>query len=311
MDCLVTGGAGFIGSHLVNRLLADGHKVRVYDNLSAGSLENLANHKDDESMQIYHADIRDLCKLTGAMEGCDFVFHLAADPIIRGGFQRRVSPIENNILGTHNVLEAMISCDVEKIAFSSSSTIYGEADVVPTPEDYGPLEPISLYASSKLAGEALITAYSHGFDLKYWVFRFANIVGARMTHGVIHDFVKKLKTNPEELEILGDGKQKKAFMLAQDCVDAMDYCIRNSRNEVYNIGTPGILTIDDVADLVTKELGITELKYRHTGGRRGWKGDVPLTILDVSKLNRLGWTTRNDSDEAVSVTARLLEREGG
>jgi UDP-glucose 4-epimerase len=303
-DCvLVTGGAGFVGSHLVDRLLSDGLEVNVVDNLSSGDRRWLA---EDPNLSFHEGDINDPSILARAMEDCHRVYHLAADPVIRGGFsdaETRSSQVDNNFLGTKNILEAMVEQGTGSISFSSSSVVYGDVDVFPTPEDYGPMRPISIYGASKLASEGLITAYSHGFDIDYWIFRFANVVGPRSTLGVVRDFVAKLRDCPTELEILGDGKQDKSYLHVHDCVDAMLYAEKTS-NEIFNLGTPTPITVDRVAEIVIDEMGLGDVRLKYTGGRRGWKGDLPQTYLDIAKIEAIGWSPKMDSEGAVREMTR-------
>jgi UDP-glucose 4-epimerase len=308
-NALVTGGAGFIGSHLVDLLVGQGWEVSVLDNLSSGRLEWIGPHLGKEGFRFLEGDINDPSILSEALAGCECVFHLAADPVIRGGFageDRRYSPMRNNILGTHVLLEAMGKAGAAGIAFASSSVVYGQASVVPTPEDYGPMKPISLYGASKLAAEALITAYSHGMGLNYWIFRFANIVGPRMGQGIIYDFVDKLKGDPNRLEILGDGKQMKCYLDAGDCVGAMLFCTQRTREEIFNLGTPTPIDANRIAQVVEEEMGLAGVDHVYTGGEAGWKGDLPVTVLSTDRLAELGWKASMDSEEAVRMATRHL-----
>jgi UDP-glucose 4-epimerase len=211
--------------------------------------------------------------------------------------------VETNFKGTKNILEAMVEQGAGSISFASSSVVYGDVDVFPTPEDYGPMKPISIYGASKLASEGLITAYSHGFGIDYRIFRFANVVGPRSALGVVHDFVSKLKDCPTELEILGDGRQSKSYLHVQDCVDAMLFAEKTS-NEIFNLGTPTPITVDRVAEIVISEMGLEDVQLKYTGGRRGWKGDLPQTFLDISKIESIGWTPKMDSEDAVVEMTR-------
>ncbi|MEM2205076.1 MAG: GDP-mannose 4,6-dehydratase, partial [Candidatus Hadarchaeales archaeon] len=215
--------------------------------------------------------------------------------------------LKQNVLATFNLLEAMRACGVKRIAFSSSSTVYGEARTLPTPEDYGPLLPISLYGASKLAAEGLISAYCHTFGFRAWIFRFANIVGPRQTHGVILDFIQKLRKNPEELEILGDGNQNKSYLWVEDCVEAMLLAVERSTENpaIFNLGNTDRTTVRRVAEIVCEEMGL-QPRFRFTGGRRGWVGDVPEMLLDIAKICSLGWRPRYSSEEAVRRTVRVL-----
>lgn len=313
-SALVTGGAGFIGSHLVDRLLDLGWEVSVVDNLSSGRREWLQPHIGEKGFQFLEGDINDSRVVSRGLEGVESVFHMAADPVIRGGFddeQTRYSPLRNNILGTHALLEEMVRSGTARISFSSSSVVYGEAHVVPTPESYGPSAPISIYGASKLAGEGLVTAYSHGMGFAYWIFRFANIVGARAQQGVVCDFIAKLRRNPKVLEILGDGRQEKCYMHVRDCVDAMLLCVERSENQIVNLGTETPLSVKRVAEIVIDEMGLHGAKLTYTGGDRGWRGDLPRTYLDTRKLRTLGFRAKRDSEEAVrNAVVELLGGQG-
>ena len=308
---LVTGGAGFIGSHVVDRLMAkEDNYVTVYDNLSTGKKEFIDQHFGKRNFEFVKADLLDLRHLKNVMENQDFVFHLAANPDIRKAQSNTRIELEQGIIATYNVLEAMRSCNVKKIAFTSSSTVYGESGVIPTPEDYGPLLPISLYGASKLAAEGLLTSFAYTFDMEAWIFRLANIVGSRQTHGILVDFIKKLRTNPRVLEILGDGKQEKSYLLVNECVDAMFYVLENAKGgdrvNVYNIGPNDQISVRRITQILVEELGLKNVKFRYTGGERGWKGDVPRMMPSAKKINDLGWKARHSSEEAIRFATRLL-----
>jgi UDP-glucose 4-epimerase len=306
--CFLTGGAGFIGSHLVDRLLAEGKTVTVYDNLSSGRREWIEHNIGQPGFTFIEADLLDMPQLKGAMAGHDLVIHLGANTDIPGGNQDVRLDLENCTIATHNTLEAMRATGIRRLLFASTSAIYGEAQVIPTPEHGGPLLPISLYGAGKLACETLISAYCHIFDMQAWMFRFGNVVGGRMGHGVIYDFIQKLKRNSEELEILGDGQQEKPFFLVEDCIEGMFCGFRNSDAwcDVFNLGCSSSTKISRVAEIVAKEMGLSGARFRYTGGRRGWVGDVPQVGLDVSKMKKLGWQARHTSDEAVRIAARHL-----
>jgi len=308
----VTGGAGFIGSHLVDRLLELGWEICVVDDLSSGRLEWMKPHMDKKGFRFIQGDINDDRVLDQGLEGVEHVFHMAADPVIRGGFedsQRRYSSVRNNILGTRALLEGMVRSGASRISFASSSVVYGEASVVPTPESYGPARPISIYGATKLAGEGLVTAYSHGMGLAYWIFRFANIVGPRASQGVVCDFIAKLRRNPQVLDILGDGRQEKCYMHVRDCVDAMLFCVERTENQILNLGTETPLSVNRVAEIVVDEMGLEGVRFAYSGGDRGWRGDLPRTHLDTRKLRSLGYRARMDSEEAVrSAVVELLSQ---
>ncbi len=310
---LVTGGAGFIGSHLVDALVNDGHRVRVFDNFSSGRDEFLSHHKDSGMVEIHRADLLDLEAVKKSMKGVGMVHHLAANPDIRLGTEVTDTDLKQGTLATYNVLEAMRMEGVSRISFSSSSAIYGEAEQMPTPEAYGPVMPISLYGASKLGSEALITAWAGTFGAEAWIHRFANIVGPRGTHGVIFDFIHKLKRDPGRLEVLGNGMQEKSYMSAEDCVKAMVHLIGHCDKKVnlYNLGTGDTCSVRRIAEIVVEESGIEGVSIEYTGGDRGWAGDVPKTSLEVSRLLETGFEPNLASEEAIRHTARALISEIG
>jgi UDP-glucose 4-epimerase len=309
---LVTGGAGFIGSHLVEALLAE-NEVTVLDNFSSGKREFIAPHLNNSRFRLLEADLIDTIALEKALDGVDNVFHLAANPDVKLGAENTRVHLEQNVLATYNLLEAMRKCGVKKIAFTSTSTIYGEATTVPTPENYGPLLPISLYGASKLACEALISSYCHTFEMQSWIYRFANIVGERGTHGVLVDFMRKLRENPRELEILGSGQQKKSYLEVRDCVLAMMHCVEHSDEQinVFNIGSEDSVDVTKIADIVALQMGLTDVRYRYTGGvdGRGWKGDVLVMQLSIEKIKRLGWSPQGSSAEAIEMAVKALLKD--
>ena len=309
---LVTGGAGFIGSHLVERLLSE-NEVTVIDNFSSGKREFLAPYLDNPDFHHLEGDVRDAGLLKKAMEGKDMVFHLSANPDVKLGAENTSVHLEQNVLATYNLLEAMRKTGVQRIAFTSTSTVYGEATKVPTPEDYGPLLPISLYGASKLSCEALISSYCHTFDMQSWIYRFANIVGERGTHGVLVDFIRKLREKPEKLEILGSGKQRKSYLEVKDCVQAMIDVVEHSHDttNVFNIGSADTVDVTEIADIVVKEMGLSGVQYEYAGGidGRGWKGDVKIMQLSIEKIKKHGWEPRLGSEGAIRVAVASLLRD--
>jgi len=315
MRVLVTGGAGFIGSHLVDALMESGSEVRVLDDLSAGSMENVEHWLDHERFEFMRGDMRDPDVSEEAVEGVDVVFHLAANPEVRIGSQSPELLYETNVSITHNLLEAVRVSDVKYLVFTSSSTVYGDARVIPTPEDYGPLEPISVYGGAKLAAEALISGYAHTFGFKALIFRLANIIGERSNHGVIYDFIAKLRGNPDELEILGDGTQRKSYLHVSDTVEGMLQVFEHFRNEnrsvdFYNLGNDDWITVREIAEIVSERMGLKPA-FRFTGGvdgGRGWKGDVKFMRLSIEKARRTGWRPGLNSHEAVTRTVEELLR---
>ena len=310
---LVTGGGGFIGSHLVDALVERGNEVRVIDNFSSGREEFLSHHDGKGSVEVHRGDLLDQGAVIAAMEGVETVHHLAANPDIRLGTEVTDTDLRQGTMATYNVLEAMRIAEVRRISFASSSAVYGEAGVMPTPEDYGPVMPISLYGASKLAGEALITAWAGTFGAQGFIHRFANIVGPRGTHGVIFDFIHKLKKDPTRLEVLGDGNQEKSYMSAHDCVQSMIHVIDLGGNGpvLNNLGTGDTCSVSRIAEIVIEESGLEGVSIDFTGGKRGWAGDVPKTYLDVTKLLSTGFEPTAMSEQAVRDTARVLISEIG
>ncbi len=313
MKVLVTGGAGFIGSHLVDRLMELGHEVRVLDDLSAGSMDNVKRWLNHERFEFIKGDMRNPEIVGEAVKDVDVVFHLAANPEVRIGSQSPELLYETNVLITYNLLNAMRSSKAEYLVFTSSSTVYGDASVIPTPEDYAPLEPISVYGGAKLAAEALISGYAHTFDFKALIFRLANIIGERSNHGVIYDFINKLRRNPDELEILGDGTQRKSYLHVSDTVEGMLHIFEHFVGEdktvdFYNLGNDDWITVREIAEIVSGEMGLKP-SFVFTGGvdgGRGWKGDVKFMRLSIEKAKRTGWKPRLNSYEAVRRTVREL-----
>ncbi len=313
MKILVTGGAGFIGSHLVDELMKRGHEVRVVDDLSAGTLGNLKQWIGHERFEFIQGDLRNREIAKKAVENVKVVFHLAANPEVRIGAQTPEILYETNVLITYNLLEAIREEKVEYLIFTSSSTVYGDANVIPTPEDYAPLEPISVYGGAKLAAEALISGYAHTFGIKSLVFRLANIIGERSNHGVIYDFINKLRANPDRLEILGDGTQRKSYLHVSDTVEGMLYLFEKFKDEgkiydVYNLGSEDWITVREIAEVVSKEMGLNPEFYFTGGvdGGRGWKGDVKFMRLSIEKAKSKGWKPKMNSYEAVRRTVREL-----
>ncbi len=312
--CMVTGGAGFIGSHLTRALLERGCGTIVYDNLSGGDCRFIEDVMSHDGLTIVEADVLDKAKLASAMKGCDAVFHLAANPDVRIGESDTWTQVEQNIIATHNVLEAMRETGAGYMGFTSTSTVYGEAAVMPTPEDYGPLLPISIYAASKLASEGLISAHCATFGMKAQLFRFANCVGPAGTHGVIVDFIRKLKADPARLEILGDGKQTKSYFHVSDCVLGMLFAVEHGKEDVgaYNVGSADAIDVSTIADIVTGVMGLKGVRYDYTGGvdgGRGWKGDVKMMSLSIGKMEALGWKPEHDSTTSVRLAAEAVLKE--
>ena len=311
MKAIVTGGAGFIGSHIADRLLREGHGVKIIDNFYTGNEDNIKHNFGNENFELAKIDLLDLDKLTENFKGYDAVFHIAANADIRHGLKDTRRDLEQNTIATYNVLEAMRLNDVKKIVFSSSSAVYGEPSVFPTPEDH-PLHQTSLYGAAKLACEAMMQAYCEGFGLQAWIFRFVSLVGERHPHGVTYDFVNKLQADPAKLEIIGDGNQRKSFLYIEDCVDGIMFAFENAKDKVniFNIGTDEYIVIRDLAKIVVDEMGLKEVKYEFTGGERGWVGDAPFVFLSIEKIKKLGWEPKISIDEGIRRTVRWLLDNG-
>lgn len=305
MKALVTGGAGFIGSHLVDRLLEDGYEVRALDNLSEGKLENIAHLKNNPKFSVQEADLKDARTVEKLVSDRDTIFHLAAHANIRTSLVDHTADLQNNLVGTLNILEAMAKHHVNDLIFASTSALYGEATVTPTPENYMPVQ-TSLYGASKLACESYSEAFTQFSDIQFWAYRFSNIIGERCRRGVIWDFINKLKRNPKELEILGDGKQSKEYLYVDDCVNGIMTGHEKSHGKVniFNLAIEENTTPDQVADIVIREMGLTGVRRKYTGGARGWIGDIPVVHLSIEKIKSLGWAPKVSSVEAVTRTVR-------
>ncbi|MDI6856291.1 MAG: NAD-dependent epimerase/dehydratase family protein [Candidatus Thermoplasmatota archaeon] len=309
MKYIVTGGAGFIGSHIIDRLLKNNNEVICLDNLSTGKLENIKHNEGNKNFKFIVKDLLEFQGISEIFRGSDAIFHFAANADIRGGVAQPRKDLELNTIVTYNVLEGMRLANVKKIIFSSSSAVYGEPEIYPTCEDY-PLIPTSLYGASKIACEALISAYCASFNLQAWIFRFVGVIGARHSHGVIFDFVNKLKMNPKELEIIGNGEQVKSFLALEDCIDGIMFAYEkaNKKINIYNLGTDEDIKIKKLADIVVEELNLKNVKYRFTGGIRGWVGDAPVVRLSIERIKKLGWEPRTGIEEAIRRTVRWLKR---
>ena len=314
MRALVTGGAGFIGSHLIDRLVARGDDVVVIDNLSSGDVGFIQPHIDNGRVRLVEGDICNPADVGRAMAmEIDCVFHLAANPDIRLGTRITDTDLQQVTVATYNILEAMRLNDVGRIVFASSSVVYGEDAPLPTPEDHGPCMPISLYGASKQAGEGLISSWVGTFGLQAWIFRFANIIGARGTHGVIFDFIHKLKNDPTRLEVLGNGLQEKSYMEVGDCVDAMLHVMANAHQplNLFNLGSHDTASVRRIAEIVVEVTGCADARIEYTGGDRGWAGDIPRARLGIDKMLQTGFDVAMNSEEAIRYTATCLLDEIG
>ena len=287
----ITGGAGFIGSNLVKRL-------------GASNLITLYDRKNGD-------DLLDFAKLEKAIRGHDFVFHLAANPDISKSEKKPSLDFDNGIFATFNVLEAMRQNNIKKIVYTSGSGVYGDQGLKYTKETFGPLLPTSMYGASKLAAEGLISAFCYMYDMQAWIFRPANIVGPRQTHGVGYDFIKKLKDNPKELIILGDGTQSKSYLYVDDLISAMLLAVKKTKDSVnlFNVASASFIDVRTIAEIVVEEMGLKNVKFKYTGGPKGWKGDVPKVRMDIAKIKRLGWKAKFTSMEAIQKSIQDLLKE--
>jgi UDP-glucose 4-epimerase len=310
---MVTGGAGFIGSHVVDALVGRGALVTVVDNFSTGYRELV---HEGPQVALVEADLLDFARLSRAMEGHEFVFHLAANADVRDGLLHPRKDVEQNVIATQNVLEAMREHGVRKIAFSSTGALYGDAPVFPTPEDAPFPVQTSLYGASKVAAEGLLTAYAFGYQFETWVFRFVSLLGPRYSHGHVIDFWRKLRRDPSVLDVLGDGHQKKSYLHVTDCVRAMLTAIDHearahigddaSRIHVFNLGHSDVLEVNESIRIICRELGVSPT-IRYSGGARGWVGDAPRILLDTQRIRSLGWAPAKTIEESVVETLRFIE----
>ena len=307
MNTLVTGGAGFIGSHLCNSLAQHNWEVTILDNLSAGSEENVRHllKRAPKKVKLLEGDCTNPAHVRKALENVEIVYHFAANPEVRLELSDPQTCFRQNIYATHILLQELKdNTKTHTIVFASTSTVYGEPETIPTPENYAPLKPISLYGASKLASEALISAYASTYNKKAIILRLANTIGPRSQHGVIHDFIQKLRKNPKQLEILGDGTQTKSYLYVTDCIKGIETALKTARNrvEIYNVGSEDQTSVTQIAKIITEEMGLNNVKLTYTGGvdgGRGWKGDVKNMLLDITKLRSQGWKPKLDSREAI------------
>jgi UDP-glucose 4-epimerase len=308
----IAGGAGFIGSHFTDRLLCDQgtEAVTIYDNFSSGREWHYAHHEQDRRLRVIHGDLKDLAALERCMEGHDTVIHLASNPdIARAAVEPDIDFREGTFL-TQQIVEAMRRSQTPNLLYASGSGVYGDLKDFEAHEDFGPLVPVSTYGASKLAGEALIASYCAMFDLRACAFRFGNVVGARQTHGVGFDFIRRLRAQPERLRILGDGQQSKSYIHVEDVIDAVLLAHRAAPGnfEVYNVATGDYITVTEIAELAIEIAGLTadQVRLEYTGGDRGWKGDVPVVRLNTDRIRALGWTSKRNTRQALSVSLDAL-----
>ncbi len=310
MKLVVTGAAGFIATNLLPRLLNAGEEVHGIDNYFLGKWEYIARWLSDRNFHFHEFDLLDRDRVVALFQRIrpDLVWHLAANSDIQFGTSYTDFDLKGGTLVTYNVLEGMRMSQTKELIFSSSGAVYGEPTVLPTPEDYGPIFPISFYAASKAACEALITAFAHNYGMRSWIFRFGNIAGPFPTHGVIHDFVLKLRRDPTQLEILGDGRQSKPYLHVEDCLDGMMFGHEHARDLVncYNLAVADATSVNEIAQWTMEAMGLDPKRVRtqYTGGPRGWPGDVPRVRLDVRRMEALGWKPKMSSAEAVRRAVR-------
>ncbi len=300
---LVTGGAGFVGSHVADRLLAQGAEVTILDNFSTGWRQFVP-----AGARLVEADLLDPVAAGRALEGCDFVFHLAANADIKDNLLEPRRCIDQNVVATQNLLEAMRAAGVREVAFASTGSVYGEATVVPTPEDAPFPIQTSIYATSKLAAEGLLTSYALGYGFRVWIFRFVSLLGARYTHGHVIDFWRRLRRDPTRLEVLGNGRQRKSYLHVGDCVNGMLLAIEQAREPInlFNLGHQEWIEVDESVAVITATLGVNP-RIVHLGGERGWVGDSPRILLDTGRLRALGWAPTRSIEESIVETLAFLE----
>jgi UDP-glucose 4-epimerase len=309
MKAFVTGCAGFIGSTLTDRLLSSGCAVVGFDDFSSGQRRFLDGAARHPAFRLVEGNLLNADALQAAMHGTDCVFHLAANADVRHGTDQPRKDLENNTIATHNVLEAMRANDIRKIAFASTGSVYGEATVFPTPEDAPFPVQTSLYGASKLACEGLISAYCEGFGLQAWIFRFVSILGERYSHGHVFDFYRQLRRDPEQLRVLGNGKQRKSYLEVQDCLDGILLAMSRSSERVnlFNLGVDSYCEVTDSIGWICGALGVSP-KITYSGGERGWVGDNPFIFLDTKRIRNLGWRPKLNIEQGVLKTLEYLRR---
>jgi UDP-glucose 4-epimerase len=309
MKIVVTGGAGFIGSNLVDRLMGAGHQVTVLDNLSGGRLDFLGQHRGSKRFHFIKMDVRETDKLKKALRpDVDLIFHLAANADIARGVEDPTLDFEHSIVATFSLLQAMTHHGLRQLVYTSGSGVYGDRGANYSLESFGPLEPVSMYGASKLSAEGLISAFAHLFDMRAWILRPANIIGPRATHGVVFDFVRRLIKDPRKLRILGDGKQSKTYLHVDDVIDALLLVQKKAKEQVnfFNLSSNSFITVNQIAEEVVRLMKLSDVEFERTGGKIGWKGDVAVVRLRNTRLQKLGWRANYNSRQAVRATIQSL-----
>ena len=313
-SALITGGAGFIGSHLAEKLVGEGIETKILDNFATGRKDNLLGCMDKQNFSLFDLDLGKLGSQEDYLENVEVVFHMAADPEVRTGYDNPKNSFEQNIVNTFNLLQKIKHSKVKKIVFASSSSVYGDAKILPTNEEYGPLCPISHYGASKLACEAIVSSFCYNYDIDGIILRPANVIGSRGRHGLIWDLVHKLKNDKNRLEVLGDGKQTKSFIHISDMIKGILQSMKKGENgvDIFNVGSEDGVEIINVAKIVCKNMKLPNIEIFTTGGienGRGWKGDIKIAHLDISKLKNMGWQPKLSSLEAADVTSQEIIAE--
>ena len=313
MKYFITGGAGFIGSTMVGRLLLDkNNEVTVFDNFCSGEMVYIQPYLNDKRFNLIKGDLLNLQTVKDSVKGHDFVFHFAANPDIAKAMFETDLDLRLGVIATYNLLESMRLAEVKSIAYSSGSGVYGDVGLTETPEHFGPLLPSSMYGASKLGAEGIISAFCYMFDMQAWMLRFANVVGKNQTHGVGFDFIRKLKEDPKKLLILGDGSQSKSYIHVEDILNAMLFIIARSKEvvNVFNVATDDYITVNEIAEIVIEEMKLKDVIFEYTGGKKGWKGDVPVVRFNLKKIHSLGWKSKYTSKEATRNSIReMLNKE--
>ena len=309
MKYFVTGGAGFIGSHIVDYILKQGNEAVVYDNFSTGKKEFVEQHLKNSAFKLVKGDLKNVDLLNKSIRGCDFVFHLAAHADVRSGFENHQIDHEQNLEMTQNVLEAMSKNKIKKISFSSTSSVYGDATIHPTPENY-PFEPTSLYGATKAACETYIHAYASYYDMTTYIFRFVSFIGERYTHGIIVDVLNKLKKNQQEIELFSDGSPRKSSLYVKDGVKAIFTIIKKAKEQfnIYNIGHDEILTVDEIVMTILQSAASSKTRKKWLGKKSNWKGDNEFVLLSNKKLKKLGWSPQTKISEGIAKTVKYCQK---